>query len=77
MKTRTRIATALSAVMATLFFATPAFASEGNDADSMFSSVNHHMQVGHIITVGVILLIIVLALSIWLGSLFNDSKKQQ
>ncbi|GAA2181145.1 hypothetical protein GCM10009847_21800 [Leucobacter tardus] len=75
MKTRTRIATAVTTALLSLFVAAPAFAAEGghggNDLDSMFSRANDSFQYGAIFAVIIILAVIVIATSIVVGRLFD------
>nr|WP_237466649.1 hypothetical protein [Leucobacter chromiireducens] len=72
-KIRTRIATAVTVALASVFVAAPAFASPiGQDnSDSMFSSVGQPVDVVAISIVGVILLAVVLIGSTLVGNLFE------
>ena len=73
MKIRTRIAAAVIAVTASMFVATPAFASGGggDDTHSMFSSAGQPVDVVAISIVGVVLLAVVLIGSTLIGNLFE------
>lgn len=71
MKIRTRIATALAAVFASLFVAAPAFAHEGEAADLSFSAAGQPVDIVAISIVGVILLAVVLIGSTLIGNLFE------
>lgn len=68
MKTRTRLAVAFTAVVATMFTAAPAFASEGV---SEFSSAGQPVDVVAISIVGLVLLAFVLVGSTLIGNLFE------
>lgn len=70
MKIRTRIATAVSVALATLFVSTPAFA-HGDEEHSTFSSVGEPVHVIPILIVGIVLLVITLLTSTWVGNLFE------
>lgn len=71
MKIRTRIATAVTAVLASVFVATPAFAAGGHDdTHSMFSTAGDPLDITAISIVGVVLLAIVLLSSTAIGNLF-------
>lgn len=76
MKIFTRIATAITAAVVSLFIAAPAFASEGaekyNPADE-FSATGQPVDVVAILIVGAVLLAIVLLLSQLIGNLFEKS----
>ncbi len=73
MKIRTRIATAVTVALASVFVAAPAFASGGeqDNSHSMFSSAGHPVDVVAISIVGVVLLAIVLIGSTLVGNLFE------
>ncbi len=72
MKIRTRIATAVTAALASVFVAAPAFANGGADTtDSMFSSAGQPVDVVAISIVGVVLLAVVLIGSTLIGNLFE------
>ncbi|MGO1539426.1 MAG: hypothetical protein ACTHW3_08650 [Leucobacter sp.] len=68
MKIRTRIATAVTAALASVFVAAPAFAHDGEHS---FSSAGQPVDVVAISIVGVILLGIVLIGSTLIGNLFE------
>ncbi|MFV0433738.1 MAG: hypothetical protein ACK5LO_07160 [Leucobacter sp.] len=72
MKIRTRIVTAVTVALASVFVAAPAFAHDGEDhARSMFDTAGLPLNwVGISITI-IVLLVIVLALAGWLSSLFE------
>ena len=70
MKIRTRIATAVTVGLASVFVAGPAFASDGT-SQSMFSSAGHPVDVVAISIVGVILLAISLIGGTLVGNLFE------
>lgn len=76
MKIRTRIATAVTVALASVFVAAPAFASPGlqDNSDSMFMSVGQPVDVVAISIVGVILLAVVLIGSTLAGNLFEKKK---
>lgn len=74
MKIRTRIATAVTVALATVFVGAPAFASEGGDKiDTLaeFSAAGEPLNVVAISIVGVVLLGIVLLTSTLVGNLFE------
>lgn len=71
MKIRTRIAAVVSAVLATLFVSTPALAHEGHAHESMYSSAGEPVNAVAIIIIGLILLVVTLLLSTWIGNLFQ------
>ncbi|MBL3686695.1 hypothetical protein D3248_06980 [Leucobacter zeae] len=72
MKIRTRIATAITVVLASLFVATPALAHGDEDhGASMFSSAGNPVDIVAISIVGVILLAVVLIGSTLIGNLFE------
>ncbi|MBL3698350.1 hypothetical protein [Leucobacter luti] len=72
MKIRTRIATAVTVALASVFVAAPAFASGGTDTgDSMFSSAGQPVDVVAISIVGVVLLAVILIGSTLIGNLFE------
>ena len=71
MKIRTRIATAVTVALASVFLAAPAFASGGGDTTSSeLSSAGHPLDVVAISIVGVVLLLVVLVGSTLIGNLF-------
>ncbi|MEV8337437.1 hypothetical protein [Leucobacter sp. NPDC077196] len=75
MKIRTRIATAVTVALASVFVAVPAFASGGGDAtDAALSSAGDPLNIPGIAAVGIVLLLIVLIGSKLAGDLFE--KKQ-
>ena len=76
MKTIARIATAVTAALASVFIAAPAFAHDGeaHDAASMFSPAGAPLQVGAILIVGIVLLAIVLILSVLIGGAFEKKR---
>lgn len=67
-KIRTRIATAVTVALASVFVAAPAFATTG---EVEFSSAGHPVDVVAISIVGVVLLAIVLIGSTLIGNLFE------
>ena len=72
MKIRTRIATAVTVALASVFVAAPAFAHNGEDhAKSIFDHSGGHVNVAAILITGAILLAIVLFLSVAIGNLFE------
>lgn len=74
MKIRTRIATAVTVALATVFIGAPAFASEeGERIDTLaeFSSAGQPLDVVAISIVGIILLAVVLLGSTAIGNLFE------
>lgn len=71
MKIRTRIAAVVSVVLAALFVGTPALAHDGETHESVFSSVGDPVNAIAIAVVGLILLVVVLLLSTWVGNLFE------
>lgn len=73
MKIRTRIATAVTVALATVFVGAPAFASEGEriDTHAPFSAAGEPVNTVAILIVGAVLLAVVLLGSIGIGSLFN------
>lgn len=74
MKIRTRIATAVTLALTTVFVGAPAFASEGGekiDTLAEFSSAGQPVNVVAISIVGVILLGFVLLVSTAVGNLFE------
>lgn len=77
MKTVTRIATALTAAVLSIFIASPAFAAgdveKFNPADQ-FSAAGQPVDTVAILIVGAVLLVVVLGASTLLGNLFE--KKQ-
>ncbi|PRI10859.1 hypothetical protein [Leucobacter massiliensis] len=74
MKIRTRIAaavTAVTAALASIFLAAPAFAHDGEDhTQSMFSTAGDPLDIVAISIVGVVLLAVVLIGSTLIGNLF-------
>lgn len=70
MKIRTRIATAVTVALASVFVATPAFAHVGPEANQ-FSSAGHPVDVVAISIVGVVILAVVLIGSTLIGNLFE------
>lgn len=71
-KIRTRIATAVTVALASVFIAAPAFASGGGDnADSTLSSAGDPLNYAGIAAVGIVLLLIVLVSSKLVGDLFE------
>lgn len=78
MKTITRIVTAAFAAIVSVFIAAPAFAADegGQGAVHLFHTTDHPIQVGAILTVGAVLLVIVIASSVALGSLFDQKRKR-
>ncbi|RGE23798.1 hypothetical protein [Leucobacter sp. wl10] len=74
MKIRTRIAIAVTAALASVFAAAPAFANAGNDSESMFSTAGDPLDIVAISVVGVVLLAIVLIGSTLIGNLFVKKK---
>lgn len=79
LKTITRIVTAAIAAVVSVFIAAPAFAAseDGIGAVQLFHTTDHPIQVGAILAVGAILLVIVIASSVALGSLFDQKRKRQ
>ncbi len=75
MKILARIAAAITAVLVSLFVATPALAHEGESHDlaDQFSSAGQPVDVVAILIVGAVLLAIVLLLSQLVGNLFEKS----
>lgn len=71
MKIRTRIATAVTVALASVFVAAPAFAHGGDTGESTFSSAGQPVDVVAISIVGVVLLAIVLIGSTLIGNLFE------
>lgn len=72
MKIRTRIAAALTAALASVFIAAPAFAhDEGSHA---FSSAGQPVDVVAVSIVGLVLLAVVLIGSTLIGNLFNKEQ---
>lgn len=72
MKTRTRLAVAFTAVVASLFTAAPAFAHEGVvEHVNEFSSAGQPVDVVAISIVGLVLLAFVLVSSTLIGNLFE------
>lgn len=72
MKIRTRIATAVTVALASVFVAAPAFAHDGEDhGASQFSSAGHPLDIVAISIVGVVLLAVVLIGSTLIGNLFE------
>ncbi|QBE50142.1 hypothetical protein EVS81_02130 [Leucobacter triazinivorans] len=71
MKIRTRIATAVTAALASVFVAVPAFAHDGGHEESMFSTAGDPLDVVAISIVGVVLLAVVLIGSTLVGNLFE------
>ncbi|QIM16830.1 hypothetical protein G7067_11130 [Leucobacter insecticola] len=73
MKIRTRIMTAVTAAIASVFVAAPAFASGGelDNSGSMFSSAGQPVDVVAISIVGVVLLAVILIGSTLVGNLFE------
>lgn len=78
LKIITRIVTATVAAIVSVFIAAPAFAAGegGQGAVDLYHTTDHPIQVGAILTVGAILLVIVIASSIALGSLFDQKRKR-
>lgn len=75
MKIRTRIAAAVTVALASLFIASPALASGDGEAHvDQFSHAGEPLQVYAILTVGLVLLVIVLAVSALVGRLFDQKK---
>ncbi|WP_449277896.1 hypothetical protein [Leucobacter sp. GX24907] len=77
MKIRTRITTAVTVALASIFLAAPAFASEEvekYDPSDAFSAAGEPVQVVPILIVGLVLLAIVLLLSSLIGRLFDQAK---
>ncbi|MBK0418953.1 hypothetical protein JD276_07885 [Leucobacter sp. CSA1] len=70
MKIRTRIATAVTVALASVFVAAPAFAHEG-ETHNPFSHAGEPVDVVAISIVGVVLLAIVLIGSTLIGNLFD------
>lgn len=70
MKIRTRIATAVTAALASVFVAVPAFAHDG-EHESALSSAGQPLDVVAISIVGVVLLAVVLIGSTLVGNLFE------
>lgn len=70
MKIRTRIATAVTVALASVFVATPAFA-HGGEEHSMFSAAGEPVNVVAISIVGVVLLAVCLIGGTLLGNLFE------
>ena len=75
MKILTRIATAITAALVSLFIATPALAHGGEEHGDSFSSAGQPVDVVAILIVGAVLLAIVLLLSQLIGNLFEKSAK--
>jgi len=73
-KIRTRIAAAVTAALASVFVATPAFAHDGHEHESMFSSAGQPVDVVAVSIVGVVLLAVVLIGSTLVGNLFEKKK---
>lgn len=71
MKTRTRLAVASTAALASLFTAAPAFASEAVDHVNEFSAAGQPVDVVAISIVGLVLLGVVLVGSTLVGNLFE------
>ncbi|WP_053353337.1 MULTISPECIES: hypothetical protein [Leucobacter] len=72
MKIRTRIATAVTVALASVFVAAPAFASGGgDDTASMLSHAGEPLNYAGIAAVGIVLLLIVLVGSTLVGNLFE------
>lgn len=73
MKTIARIATAVTAALASVFVAVPAFANDGESHDpaAQFSSAGEPLQVWAILIVGAVLLVLVLLLAQWIGNAFE------
>ena len=72
MKIRTRIATAVTVALASVFVAAPAFASAGGDhGDSALSSAGDPLNYAGIAAVGIVLLLIVLVSAKLVGDLFE------
>ncbi|UOQ55835.1 hypothetical protein MUN78_08915 [Leucobacter allii] len=75
MKIRTRIATAVTVALASVFVAAPAFAHGGHDdTESMFSSAGQPVDVVAISIVGVVLLAVILIGSTLVGNLFEKKR---
>ncbi|MFT4232347.1 MAG: hypothetical protein QM606_06185 [Leucobacter sp.] len=74
MKIRTRIATAVTVALASVFVAAPAFAHDGHDEESMFSTAGHPLDIVAISIVGVVLLAVVLIGSTAVGNLFEKDR---
>lgn len=78
MKIRTRIATALTAILASVFVASPALASEPGetfDPAAQFSAAGQPVDVVAILIVGVVLLAVVLILSTVVSNLFEPKDR--
>lgn len=76
MKIFTRIATAITAALVSLFVASPAFASgEGEPIDTLaeFSAAGQPVDMVVTLITGAVLLVIVLLLSQLVGNLFEKS----
>lgn len=72
MKIRTRIATAVTVALASVFVAAPAFAHDGVDHSvNPFSAAGQPVDVVAISIVGVVLLLVVLVGSTLIGNLFE------
>ncbi|WP_336658475.1 hypothetical protein [Leucobacter sp. USHLN153] len=69
MKIRTRIATAVTVALASVFVAVPAFAAD--DTVPPLSHAGDPLNYAGIIAVGIVLLLIVLVLSTLVGNLFE------
>ncbi len=77
MKTIARISIAVTAALASVFVAAPAFAHDGeaHDPATVFSTAGDPLQVGAILIVGIVLLALVLILSQWIGSAFEKKTR--
>lgn len=74
MKIRTRIITALTAAIASLFIATPALAHEPHLGESQYSVAGTPVDIVAISIVMVILVAVVLIGSALVGKLFDEKK---
>lgn len=78
MKIRTRIATAVTVALATVFVATPAFAHNGEDhGPSMFDHSGDPFSYVAIAVLMVILLAVVLLGSTWVGNMFERNYRDR
>ena len=78
MKIRTRIATAVTVALASVFVGAPAFAHDGHDhGASMFDRSNDPFSYVAIAVLTVILLAIVLLLSTWVGNMFEKNYRNR
>lgn len=74
MKIRTRIITAITAAIASVFIASPALAAEPHLGESQYSTAGTPVDIVAISIVMVILLAVVLIGSVLIGKLFNVKK---